>query len=166
MMLYIVHAWGLSGAASTLVGQNLGANAPERATQSVMKTVKYNIIFMLLVSLIFFSMGEWLVGFFSEVESVRSIASKAMYIMASGFVFYGIGMVMVNAFNGAGDTWTPTWINFFAFWTFQVPVAYLLAVYFEMGPTGVFVAIPIAETGVTIASYILFRKGKWKQKQV
>lgn len=166
MMFFMLPAWGLSGAASTLVGQNLGANAPERATQSVMKTVKYNIIFMLLVSLIFFSMGEWLVGFFSEVESVRSIASKAMYIMASGFVFYGIGMVMVNAFNGAGDTWTPTWINFFAFWTFQVPVAYLLAVYFEMGPTGVFVAIPIAETGVTIASYILFRKGKWKQKQV
>ncbi|MCH5685605.1 hypothetical protein LWM68_15900 [Niabella sp. W65] len=94
-------AWGLSGAASTLVGQNLGADAPERAEQSVMRTVKYNVIFMLSVSLIFFLLGDWLVGFFSEVDDVRKIAKNAMYIMASGFVFYGVGMVMINAFNGS-----------------------------------------------------------------
>lgn len=166
MMFFMLPAWGLSGAASTLVGQNLGADAPERAEQSVMRTVKYNVIFMLSVSLIFFLLGDWLVGFFSEVDDVRKIAKNAMYIMASGFVFYGVGMVMINAFNGSGDTWTPTKVNFFGFWLFQIPVAYLLAKYFELGATGVFIAIPVAETAITIVSFILFKRGRWKLKKV
>ncbi len=166
MMFFMLPAWGLSGAASTLVGQNLGANAPERAQQSVMKTVKYNVIFMLGVSLIFFLLGNWLVSFFSEVEHVRSVAKRAMYIMASGFVFYGVGMVMINAFNGSGDTWTPTKVNFFGFWLFQIPVAYLLAKYLNLGATGVFIAIPVAEAAITIVSFILFKKGGWKRKKV
>lgn len=166
MMFFMLPAWGLSGAASTLVGQNLGAGAPDRAEQSVMRTVKYNVIFMLTVSLIFFLLGDWLVGFFSEVESVRRVAKNAMYIMAGGFVFYGVGMVMINAFNGSGDTWTPTKVNFFGFWLFQIPVAYLLARHFELGATGVFIAIPVAETAITIVSFILFKRGKWKLKKV
>lgn len=166
MMFFMLPAWGLSGAASTLVGQNLGAHAPERAEQSVMRTVKYNVIFMVSVSLIFFLLGDWLVGFFSEVEEVRKIAKNAMYIMASGFVFYGVGMVMINAFNGSGDTWTPTKVNFFGFWLFQIPVAYLLAQYGNWGATGVFIAIPVAETAITIVSFILFKRGRWKLQKV
>ncbi|WP_346237163.1 MATE family efflux transporter [Niabella insulamsoli] len=166
MMFFMLPAWGLSGAASTLVGQNLGANAPQRAEQSVMKTVKYNVIFMLSVSVIFFLAGDWLVSFFSEVQNVQHVAKTAMYIMAAGFVFYGVGMVMINAFNGSGDTWTPTKINFAGFWLFQIPIAYLLANYFEMGATGVFVAIPVAETAITIVSFILFKKGRWKMQKV
>lgn len=89
-----------------------------------------------------------------------------MYIMAAGFVFYGVGMVMINAFNGAGDTWTPTKINFFGFWLFQIPLAYLLAQYFRMGTAGVFVAIPVAEAAITIVAFILFKRGGWKLKKV
>lgn len=166
MMFFMLPAWGLSGAASTLVGQNLGADAPDRAESCVIKTVQYNMIFMLIVSLVFFLLGDWLVSFFSEVETVRDTAKTAMYIMAAGFIFYGVGMVMINAFNGAGDTWTPTRINFFGFWLFQIPLAYLLAMHFEMGATGVFVAIPVAESAITIVSFILFKKGKWKMKKV
>ena len=117
-------------------------------------------------SLIFFLLGDWLVGFFSEVENAREVAKQAMYIMATGFIFYGVGMVMINAFNGSGDTWSPTKVNFFGFWLFQIPVAYLLARYFEMGVTGVFIAIPVAEGAITVVSFILFKRGKWKLKKV
>ena len=89
-----------------------------------------------------------------------------MRIIAAGYIFYGIGMVLANAFNGAGDTWTPTWINFGCFWLFQIPLAYLLAKYFGMGPTGVFIAVPVAEVAVTISAYILFKRGKWKEMKV
>jgi Na+-driven multidrug efflux pump len=87
---------------------------------------------------------------------------NALRIISAGYVFYGIGMVMINAFNGAGDTWTPTWINLAGFWLFQIPLAYLLAKVFNMGPLGVFIAIPVAETAIAIAALILFRRGKWK----
>ncbi len=166
MMFFLLPAWGLSGAASTLVGQNMGANSIDRAEASVMQTVKYNVIYMIVVSIIFFFLGDWLVSFFSEDMEVREVAKHAMHILATGFVFYGIGMVMINAFNGAGDTWTPTWVNLFGFWFFQIPLAYLLSLYLEMGPTGVFLSVPIAETAITIAAFILFKKGKWKKVQV
>jgi len=86
--------------------------------------------------------------------------------MALGFIFYGIGMVMINAFNGAGDTWTPTWVNLCGFWLFQIPLAYLLAKYFEWGPKGVFISIPVAEALITIVAFILFKRGKWKTVKV
>ncbi|WP_118973593.1 MATE family efflux transporter [Taibaiella koreensis] len=166
MMFFMLPAWGLSNAAATLVGQNLGAQNVQRAEQSVMKTVKYNVLFMLAVSIIFFLLGGWLVSFFSNDESIRSVARTALMIMSTGFIFYGIGMVMINAFNGSGDTWTPTWVNLFGFWTFQIPLAYLLAKYLEWGPKGVFVSIPVAETAITIAAFILFKRGRWKKKKV
>ncbi len=166
MMFFLLPAWGLSNAASTLVGQNLGAGNPERATQAVMITVKYNVIFMLGVSLIFLLAGDWLVSFFTEEAAVREVAKTALHIMAAGFVFYGVGMVMINTFNGAGDTWTPTWINLFGFWLFQIPLAYLLAKYFSLGPEGVFISIPVAETAITITGFILFRRGRWKTTRV
>ncbi len=166
MMFFMLPAWGLSNAASTLVGQNLGAKDVKRAEDAVMKTVLYNVIFMLSVSLIFFFLSDWLVSFFTTDAEIIAVAKQALHIMSIGFIFYGVGMVMINAFNGAGDTWTPTWVNLFGFWLFQIPLAYFLAKYLEMGPKGVFIAIPVAETAITIAAFILFKKGKWKRKEV
>jgi Na+-driven multidrug efflux pump len=166
MMFFMLPAWGLSNAASTLVGQNMGANEMLRAEQSVMKTVKYNVIFMLAVSLIFFLLGDFLVGFFTQETEIKEFAKNALHIMSVGFIFYGIGMVLINAFNGAGDTWTPTWVNFFGFWLFQIPLAYFLSKHFGMGPKGVFISIPVAETLITIVAFILFKKGKWKMVKV
>lgn len=166
MLFFILPAWGLSNAAATLVGQNLGAKELRRAELSVMKTIRYNTIFMIIVTIFFFICGDWLVSFFTNDPEVQGIAGVALRIITSGYVFYGIGMVMMNTFNGAGDTWTPTLINLCGFWLFQIPLAYLLAKYFDMGATGVFIAIPVAETAITIASYILFRKGNWKKVKV
>jgi putative MATE family efflux protein len=166
MMFFMLPAWGMSNAAATLVGQNLGAENTKRAEESVLKTMKYNVIFMLTITVFTFSLGGWLVSFFTNDQGVRNVAVTALWIISSGYIFYGIGMVMINAFNGAGDTWTPTWINFFGFWLFQIPLGYLLAKYFELGPTGVFIAIPVAETCIAIAAFIIFRRGRWKLKKV
>ncbi len=166
LMFFMLPAWGLSNAASTLVGQNLGAKDIKRAEDSVMKTVKYNVLFMLMVTAIFILLGNWLVSFFTTDEAIKAVAKNALMIMSTGFIFYGVGMVMINAFNGAGDTWTPTWVNLFGFWLFQIPLAYLLAKYLGMGPKGVFISIPVAETAITIAAFILFKRGRWKKKEV
>ncbi len=166
MLFFLLPAWGLSNAAATLVGQNLGAKELLRAELSVMKTIRYNTIFMIVVTIFFFICGDWLVSFFTNDPEVQRIAGVALRIITSGYIFYGIGMVMMNTFNGAGDTWTPTIVNLCGFWLFQIPLAYLLAKYFAMGATGVFIAIPVAETAITIASYILFRKGNWKKVKV
>jgi len=162
MMFFMLPAWGLSNAAATLVGQNLGANEVQRAEDAVLKTAKYNVIYMGLVMLISLLAAEILVAFFTNDVKVREYAVEAVRVIALGYVFYGIGMVMINAFNGAGDTWTPTKVNLVGFWLFQIPLAYFLAKILEMGPTGVFIAIPVAETGITIVSYVLFKRGKWK----
>lgn len=166
VMFFILPAWGLSNAAATLVGQNLGAQQPQRAEQSVLKTAKYNAIFMLIVTVLFFLTAPYIIGFFAEKEDTRRIAIEAMLIISSGYVFYGIGMVMANAFNGAGDTKTPTIINAIGFWLFQIPLALLLSKTLNMGATGAFIAIPVAETAIAIAAYIVFKKGKWKQVKV
>lgn len=166
MMFFMLPAWGMSNAAATLVGQNLGAEKPQRAEDSVLKTMKYNMIFMACITVLTIVLGEWLISFFTNDPGVREVATSALRIISSGYIFYGIGMVMINAFNGAGDTWTPTWINLFGFWLLQIPLGYLLAKYFELGPKGVFIAIPVAETAIAIASFLIFRKGKWKLKKV
>ncbi|MBB2148567.1 MATE family efflux transporter [Pedobacter gandavensis] len=166
MMFFMLPAWGMSNAAATLVGQNLGAKHLQRAVDSVMKTAKYIVIYMLLVMTFTFIGGYYFISFFSNDELVQEVALHALQIMSLGYIFYGIGMVLVSTFNGAGDTWTPTWVNFFGFWLFQIPLAYILAKHFEMGPTGVFIAIPVAEIGIAIAGYILFKKGRWKTIQV
>nr|WP_294931507.1 MATE family efflux transporter [uncultured Flavobacterium sp.] len=166
MMFFILPAWGLSNAAATLVGQNLGAKQIERAKKSVFTTAKYNVIFMATIMIISLCFGKYIVSFFTNDEMVRAVAAEALQIMSAGFVFYGIGMVLINTFNGAGDTWTPTGINFFGFWLFQIPLAYVLAKHFNMGPTGVFIAIPVAETAITLAGIVLYKRGKWKRIQV
>lgn len=163
VMFFLLPAWGLSNAAATLVGQNLGAQQVDRAVRSVMTTTKYNIIFMAAVSALFLVFPQYIVSFFTSDPEVQDYAVTAMRVVSAGYIFYGIGMVMNNAFNGAGDTWTPTWINLFGFWLFQIPLAYTLAIVGKLGPLGVFIAIPVAETSIAIAAYILFRKGKWKR---
>lgn len=159
-------AWGMSNAAATLVGQNLGAKQLLRAEQSVMKTAKYIVIYMVLVMIFTFAGGRYFISFFSNDKLIQDVAINALQIMSAGYIFYGIGMVLMSTFNGAGDTWTPTWVNFFGFWLFQIPLAYVLAKQFGMGPTGVFIAIPVAETGIAIAGFMLFKKGKWKTIKV
>ena len=166
VMFFLLPAWGMSNAAATLVGQNLGAKQPQRAQESVMKTAKYNAIFMGAVSLIFLLFSEFIVSFFSKDVQVQYYAVLAIRIISAGYIFYGIGMVMTNALNGAGDTRTPTWINFFCFWFLQIPLAFILAKFLGIGPVGVFIAIPVAETAITITAYIYFRKGKWKLVKV
>ena len=166
MMFFILPAWGLSNAAATLVGQNLGAKQIERAEKSVFTTAKYNVIFMATIMVITLCFGKYIISFFTNDEMVRTVAVEALQIMSVGFIFYGIGMVLINTFNGAGDTWTPTGINFFGFWLFQIPLAYVLAKHFNMGPTGVFIAIPVAETAITLAGIFFYKRGKWKRIQV
>lgn len=162
LIFFLMPAWGLSNAAATLVGQNLGAQQPERAEKSVWKTAQYNAIFMAIVSVLFFTCAEFFVSLINNDPAVVKTAVLALRIVSLGYIFYGVGMVMINAFNGAGDSKTPTWINLFWFWVFQIPFAYLLAIVWNMGPTGVFIAIVVTETCITITSVILFKRGKWK----
>jgi putative MATE family efflux protein len=166
LMFFMLPAWGLSNAASTLVGQNLGAQQVQRAEQAVMKTAKYNVVFMAVITVISLVGAHSFVSFLTNDPEVQAVAVRAIRIMSVGYIFYGVGMVLINAFNGAGDTWTPTWVNLGGFWLFQIPLAYLLATQFNMGPTGVFVAIPISETAITLAGIVLFRRGKWKKVKV
>ena len=166
MMFFILPAWGLSNAAATLVGQNLGAKKIDRAEASVYQTAKYNMIFMGMIMLVCFFSAEYLISFFTNDATIVKFAVIALQIMSIGFIFYGLGMVLNNTFNGAGDTWTPTWINIFGFWVFQIPFAYFLVHYCQMGPVGVFIAIPAAETLITILSLVVYRKGNWKRIEI
>ncbi len=167
-VFFILPAWGMSNAVATLVGQNLGAQMPERAEQSVKITSKYNAIFMAFVTVIFLFLSGPLVGFFipaGHPEETR-YAVLSLQIISSGYIFYGIGMVVTQAFNGAGDTRTPTWVYFFGFWVFQVPFAYILHKYTPLGIIGVFIAVPVAETLMSVVVFVLFRRGKWKTVKV
>ena len=168
IIFFILPAWGMSNAVATLVGQNLGANLPERAEQSVNITAKYNAVFMAFVTLVFMLFADPLVRIFIpdvETEQIK-YAILSLQIISSGYIFYGIGMVATQAFNGAGDTKTPTWVYFFGFWVFQVPFAYLLHQYSSLGATGIFIAVPVAETLMAVVAYVLFRRGKWKEVKV
>jgi Na+-driven multidrug efflux pump len=150
------------------VGQNLGAGLPERAEQSVYITSKYNAVFMAVVTVIFLFFSRPLVALFIPAAQTEQIgyAVLSLRIVASGYIFYGIGMVMTQAFNGAGDTRTPTWVYFFGFWVFQVPFAYILHHYTSIGVAGIFMAVPIAETLMSIVIFLLFKRGKWKETHV
>jgi Na+-driven multidrug efflux pump len=156
----------LSNAAATLVGQNLGAEKPERSEKAVWTAAFFNAGTYFVVGLILLLFSHPIINFFTSEIGVVAIGTDALHIIAYGFVFYGFGMVMETSFNGAGDTWTPTWINLFIFWIFEIPLAYLLAYKFGMGPHGVFWAITIAFSLLAIVSALLFRRGKWKTKVV
>ena len=166
VVFFILPAWGLSNAAATLVGQNLGANQPERAEKSVLLTAKYNAIFMAFVTILFLLLASPIISIFTDDPEVHRYGTLALQVIGSGYIFYGIGMVMIQAFNGSGDAKTPTWINFIGFWLVQIPLGYLLAKTFHKGPVGAFLAIPLAETAIAIAAYILFKKGNWKKTKI
>ncbi len=166
MMFTFMPSWGMSNAAATLVGQNLGAGKPDRAEKSVWITGKYNAIFMVIVSIVYLFFAPQILGFFSDEGGVIRSGALALQVIAAGYVFYAYGMVVIQAFNGSGDTKTPTWINFIAFWLFQIPFAYLVALYFEVGPLGVFLAVVLAEALLAVLGMIWFKKGKWKQVKV
>jgi len=166
VVFFILPAWGLSNAAATLVGQNLGAGQPQRAEKSVILATKYNAIFMTMVSIIFIFLSPQIISFFTDQDEVQKIGISALQIIGSGFIFYGIGMVMIQSLNGAGDTRTPTWINFVGFWLFQIPLAYYFVTFTDWGLNALFAAIPIAETSIAVMAFIIFRQGKWKKVKV
>lgn len=163
VVFFILPAWGFSNAAATLVGQNLGAGQIERAEKSVYLTTKYNIIFMCFVMCLFLFGAEPIIRFFSQDEGVVNYGVLSLKIIGSGYIFYGISMVMTQALNGAGDTKTPTIINFVCFWLLQIPLAYFLSGMWNLKSTGVFIAIPVAETFIAIAALYYFKKGNWKK---
>ncbi|MBL7765492.1 MAG: MATE family efflux transporter [Chitinophagaceae bacterium] len=166
IVFFILPAWGLSNAAATLVGQNLGAALPDRAEKSVWLTTQYNIFFMCLVTLFFMLFAGYIIGFYSSDPEVIRYGTRALRIVGSGYIFYGIGMVLIQSLNGAGDTFTPTLVNFICFWLFQIPLAYVLVYKLQWGPEGAFISIPVAETAIAIISYFIFRRGKWKVVKV
>lgn len=158
----ILPAWGMANAAATLVGQNLGAAQPDRAEKSVWRTAFFNMIFLGLITVLFFSMAGPILRMFTSDEAVLENGILCLQIVSLGYIFYAYGMVISQAFNGAGDTMTPTILNLFGFWTFQIPLAYTLAMVFDFGPPGVYAAISIAESCIAIVAVIIFRRGKWK----
>jgi putative MATE family efflux protein len=162
----LLPSWGMSNAAATLVGQNLGAKKPDRAARSVFLAGLYNMTFLGVVGLGFFLFPGALVGLFTADAAVAPVATEGLRIIAAGFLFYAWGMVLVQSFNGAGDTWTPTVINFFVFWLWEIPLAWVLAVRLGLGPRGVFLAITVAFSTLAVVGGLLFRRGKWKEKKV
>ncbi len=166
VVFFILPAWGLSNAAATLVGQNLGAKNPERAYESTMLCMRYNIIFMATVSLIFLLLPEVICSIFTPDTMVAQNAANALRVFGIGFVFYGIGMVMMQALNGAGDTRTPTLINLIGFWLFQVPLALVISRVWQMHYLFVVAAVPIAETLVAVMAWYFFKKGDWKKIEI
>ncbi|HEX8287749.1 MAG TPA: MATE family efflux transporter [Pyrinomonadaceae bacterium] len=166
IMFALLPALGLSNAAATLVGQSLGAGKPERGEQAVWKAAFFNAAFYGAIGLIFFLLPHQIIGIFTDEPNVLAYGTDCLRIIAYGFLFYGFGMVLESSFNGAGDTWTPTYINLFIFWLFEIPLAYVLAYYFGLGTNGVFWAITIAFSVLAIVSALLFKRGKWKTKVV
>jgi putative MATE family efflux protein len=162
----LLPAFGLSNAAATMVGQSLGAKDPARAEASVWKASKYNLAFLGLLGILFVAFAPWIVGLFTKEGDVARVAVLGLRIIGSGFPVYAFGMVITQAFNGAGDTWTPTWINFFAFWMFEIPVAYVLANRTSLEYAGVFTAVVAAYCAMAGTSAVLFRRGGWKTKRV
>jgi len=162
----LLPSWGMSNAAATMVGQGLGARKPERAEQAVWIAARYNFAFLGVIGATFLFFAPLIVRIFTEDAAVARYAVDCLRVVAAGFVFYAFGMVLTQAFNGAGDTWTPTLINFFCFWLFEIPLAWLLALKLGMGPHGVFLAIALAYATIAVVSVVLFRRGKWKTRRV
>ena len=166
VIFVILPSWGLSNAAATLVGQNLGARKPERAERAVWLTGMWNTMFMAVVTVVLLIFAPEIIRVFTSDSEVSSLGIQSLRIISCGYVFYAWGMVMMQAFNGAGDTATPTWINFFCFWLFQIPLAYVLAKPLGVGPAGVFISIAVSYSLSAFVGIVLFRRGKWKQKTV
>lgn len=162
----LLPSWGLANAGATLVGQNLGARQPERAETSVWRAAYFNAFFMVFVMILFLTIAPSIIGIFSQQTEVLFYGVQALRYVSLGYIFYGYGMVVAQGLNGAGDTYTPTILNVFGFWVFQIPFAYLAAIQFGWGPKGVFIAIALAESLMAIAGIIIFRRGKWKTVKI
>ena len=162
----LLPAFGISNAAATMVGQNLGAGRPDRAEQAVWTAARYNMIFLGGVGVVFLLAARPIVGLFTDDALVLPFASGCLRTVSLGFVFYAAGMVLTQSFNGAGDTWTPTVINLFVFWLWEIPLAWWLSVQLNLGPQGVFIALTVAYSTLAVVSAILFRRGKWKHKTI
>ena len=166
ILFALMPSWGIATAAATLVGQNLGAKRPERSERAVWLSGVYNMVFLTGVGIVFFGWARFIVGFFTSDPAVVPIAVLCLRCVSLGYPFYAWGMIMEQAFNGAGDTATPTWINLFCYWMFQIPLAWCLAQIAGLGPRGVYLAICIAESVLAVVSVLLFRRGKWKEVRV
>ena len=166
IIVAILPAWGMCNAAATLVGQNLGAKQPDRAETSVWRIGLYNMVFLCGVAVTFISFAEPMIRFFTRDSSVIPFGVDCLRMVSYGYGFYAYGMVLVQAFNGAGDTNTPTIINVFCYWLFQLPLAYVLSQPFGLGAQGVFLAITLAESLLALVSIFFFRLGRWKEQQI
>jgi putative MATE family efflux protein len=166
IIFILLPTYGISNAAATLVGQNLGAGQPERAERSVWLTARINLIFMGIITGVMLLFPAPLIRLFINDPEVVAPGTHALQIISAGFMLYGLGMVLVQAFNGAGDTITPTRIFFLCFWVIEIPLALLLAKPAGMNESGVFLAIVIAESLMTLIALFLFKRGRWKQKAV
>jgi Na+-driven multidrug efflux pump len=162
----ILPSWGMSNAAATLVGQNLGAGKPARAETSVWRTGLYNMIFLGSLGLLFIAFAPQIIGLFTSDPRVAPLAIAALRLFSCGNVSYSYGMVITAAFNGAGDTATPTMLNLVSFWVCQIPLAWALAFHTGLGPNGVYVAVLVSDSLLALLSILLFRRGKWKQVKV
>ena len=159
----LLPAWGLANAAATMVGQGLGAKDPERAERAVWLAGRMNLLFLGTVGLVFMFGAHWIVALFGGGAVTAAYAVRGLRIVSAGFFFYAYGMVLTNAFNGAGDTWTPTMLNMFCFWLLEIPLAFVLSRVLGFGPTGVFTSITIAFSTIAVAAAVLFRRGQWKR---
>jgi putative MATE family efflux protein len=166
VIFVILPSWGLSNAAATLVGQNLGAGHPQRAEQAVWRTGLYNMLFLGIIGVVFIFAATPLVSLFTHDPAVVPLAASALRILSYGNIAYAYGMVMLQSFNGAGDTVTPTIVNFFGFWVLEIPLAWWLALHQGLRSTGVFLSIVIAQAAVAVAGILLFRRGKWKRQKI
>ena len=166
MIFTILPTWGMANAAATLVGQNLGAGHPDRAEKSAWRAAFFSTLFMSSVGVIYLMGAPFFISLFTQDPEALKAGSMALRIMAAGYVFYGYGMVLAQALNGAGDTRTPTILNFICFWLIEMPLGYCLALYFEWGQAGVYYSIVIAESVLALAAVWVFRRGKWKTVKV
>ena len=166
ILFVLMPSWGVANAAATLVGQNLGAGRPDRAEASVWRTGRYNAGFLVLVAVAFIGWPGALVGLFTADPVVLGYGVDCLRIIAYGYAFYAFGMVVTGAFNGAGDTLTPTMINFFCYWCFQLPLAWTLAHRTALGAAGVFWSITVAEVLLALVAILLFRRGTWKRQVI
>ena len=166
VMFALMPAWGLANAGATLVGQNLGAAKPDRAEAAVRIATRFNMIFLGAVGVVFVFGSGFIASIFTSDPEVHAHATRSLWIVSLAFPLYAAGMCLEGAFNGAGDTWTPTRLNFFCFWLGQVPLAWLLASTFKLGPIGIYIAVPISFSVLTLWSAVLFKRGHWKQQKV
>jgi MATE family, multidrug efflux pump len=162
----LLPAFGISNAAATMVGQNLGAGRPDRAEAAVWTAARYNMVFLGVVGLVFLAGAPFITSLFTTDPLVQPYAIGCLRTVSLGFIFYACGMVLTSAFNGAGDTWTPTVINLFVFWLFEIPFAWFLAHQGGFGARGVFIALTASYSALAVVSLILFRRGAWKTRKV